>query len=104
MPPLHQIAASELETPPRGTPLLEKLPASIKGIIAMAALGVASGCSTSSQYRTNPTDANLNIVSNGNLYYAPPRELGHGESPRVDGSVSRSVAGAGIGYVVCRVL
>ena len=59
---------------PKNT-LADRLPASIKSIISVAALGVASGCSTSSQYRTHPTDANLTIVSQGNLYYSPPRQL-----------------------------
>ena len=94
------------DTPAEGSKnhLADRLSASIKSMISIAALGVASGCSTQSQYRTHPTDANLRIVSQGNLYYSPPRQLGHGESPRPEGNINRSVLGAGIGYLTCRIL
>ncbi len=105
----YQETASEntpqntLAEPAKNT-LADRLPASVKSIISIAALGVASGCSTQSQYRTHPSDANLTIVSQGNLYYSPPRQLGHGESPRTEGNINRSVLGAGIGYLTCRIL
>lgn len=82
--------------------VLEKLPQSIKGIIAIVSLGVASGCSTSSSYRPSPTDQNLYRTQSGDMVYAPPKS----EDIRTpsESSVSKSIIGAGVGYVACKVL
>ncbi len=99
---LKLMEATSLETLPSPTSLLDKLPIGVKGIIAAVALGVSSGC-TVIQYRTHPTDENLQVTPNGGLYYNPTKNLGR-RPIQSEVPISRSFAGAGIGYVACRVL
>lgn len=103
MPLLSQVDQTDVDfSENTDISLLEKLPRSIKGIIAVVSIGVASGCSTSSSYRPNPTDQNLYRTNSGDMVYAPPKSLDI-KTPS-ESSVSKSIIGAGVGYVACKVL
>lgn len=82
--------------------MFERLPTSVKSVMAIATLAVASGCSSTGP---RPHEGTNIRVHNGHVHIpAASTYPVYQENAPVDHKLNRTLGGGAVGYLVCRVL